>query len=134
MGITVAPLTTAVMGAVSEDYAGIASGINNTIARSAGVLAVALLGAMVLYTYTKSIEQEIKLMDISNDLKNEIIFESSNFAAARIPDGLSVEKTNLVKNLLNDSFVSSFNRVVYVASFLTLLGGLMSIIFIRNKK
>jgi len=134
MGITVAPLTTAVMGAVSEDYAGIASGINNTLARSAGVLAVALLGAMVLYTYTKSIEHNLEGMDISKAIKNEIVIESSNFAAAKIPDGLSVEKTNLVKNLLNDSFVSAFNRVVYVASILTLLGGLMSIIFIRRKK
>jgi EmrB/QacA subfamily drug resistance transporter len=134
MGITVAPLTTAVMGAVSEDYAGIASGINNTLARSAGVLAVALLGAMVLYTYTKSIEQNLEGMDISRNIKNEIVIESSNFAAADVPDGLSVEKTNLVKNLLNDSFVSSFNRVVYVASILTLVGGLMSIIFIRSKR
>ncbi|TFH19535.1 MAG: DHA2 family efflux MFS transporter permease subunit [Bacteroidia bacterium] len=134
MGITVALLTTAVMGAVSEDHAGIASGINNTIARSAGVLAVALLGAMVLYTFTKSIEGGIEVMDISKDIKNEIVIESSNFAAARVPDGLSVEKKVLVKELLNDSFVGAFNRIVYVASLLTLLGGLMSIIFIRNKK
>jgi EmrB/QacA subfamily drug resistance transporter len=134
MGITVAPLTTAVMGAVSEDHAGIASGINNTIARSAGVLAVALLGAMVLYTFTKSIEGGIEAMDISKDIKNEIVIESSNFAAARVPDGLSVEKKILVKELLNDSFVGAFNRIVYVACLLTLLGGLMSIIFIRNKK
>ena len=134
MGITVAPLTTAVMGAVSEDYAGIASGINNTLARSAGVLAVALLGAMVLYTFTKSIEQEIVGMDISKSIKNEIVIESSNFAAAKVPESLSVEKAKLVKKLFNDSFVSAFNRIVYVASFLTLLGGLTSIIFIRRKQ
>ena len=53
MGITVAPLTTAVMGAVSDDNAGIASGINNTVARAAGVLAIALLGALVLFSFNK---------------------------------------------------------------------------------
>jgi EmrB/QacA subfamily drug resistance transporter len=134
MGITVAPLTIAVMGAVSEDNTGIASGINNTIARSAGVLAVALLGAMVLYTFSKSIEQEMEVMDISIEMKNEIMTESLKFAAAKVPDGLSSVKKDLIKNLLNDSFVDSFNRVVYVASILTLLGGLMSIILIRSNK
>ena len=134
MGITVAPLTTAAMGAVSEDYSGIASGINNTLARSAGVLAVALLGAMALSIFTNSIEGELAAMDIATEIKHEIKIESSKFAAAEVPDGLSLENTSLIRKLFNDSFVSAFNRVVYIASFLTLMGGIMSIIFIRRNK
>jgi len=133
MGITVAPLTTGVMGAVSTSNSGIASGINNTVARAAGVLAVALMGAFVLFSFKESIEHRIALMDISDSMKNEIMLEASNFAAAEVPDGLTGDNKDIVEQLLKDSFIGAFNRAIYIASMLTLLGGLMAFVFIDRK-
>lgn len=134
MGITVAPLTTAVMGAVSEDDVGIASGINNTVARAASVLAVALMGSLGLFSFQESLQKEVDLMAISVELKNDINVESAKFAAATVPSDLSAENKVYVRKLLKGSFVIAFNKVVYVSSILTLLGGLMAFMFIRNKK
>jgi EmrB/QacA subfamily drug resistance transporter len=54
LATTVTPLTTAVLEDVREDYSGIASAINNAIARIAGLLAVAIIGVIVGRTISLS--------------------------------------------------------------------------------
>jgi MFS family permease len=58
LSATVAPLTNTVLGAVPQHNAGVASGINNQIARVASLLAIAAVGAVVAATFESELGRE----------------------------------------------------------------------------
>ena len=56
MTLAVGPLTAAVMGAVPEGHTGVASGVNNAVARIAGLLAIALLGLLLSAVFVSALD------------------------------------------------------------------------------
>lgn len=61
MGLVVSPLSTAVMTSVEDSETGVASGVNNAVARVAGLVAVALLGAVVAKVFEQGLGSAAEL-------------------------------------------------------------------------
>src|SRR5262249_58460041 len=59
MAITVAPLTTTVMNSIGQKRAGIASGVNNAVARTASLVAIAVLGVVMLQAFKSSLDRRL---------------------------------------------------------------------------
>ena len=56
MGLVIAPLSTAVMTSTDDASSGIASGVNNGVARVAGLFAVAVLGLVATLVYSSLVD------------------------------------------------------------------------------
>jgi EmrB/QacA subfamily drug resistance transporter len=69
MTITVAPLTTTVMGSVPGERAGVASGINNAVARVASLLAIAVLGIVFVWTHHATLAARLDQLHVPQDAR-----------------------------------------------------------------
>lgn len=132
MGITVAPLTSTVMGAVPEGRTGIASGINNTMARTAGVLAIAVLGSLVLFLFQDHLQTKSSGLSLTPSNRAMLLKEAPKLAEAKPPKGLNDKTEEKIEEVINLSFIEAFNITCYIAAGLCWLGSLTAILFVRN--
>jgi EmrB/QacA subfamily drug resistance transporter len=124
MTITVAPLTTTVMGAVETHRAGVASGINNTVARVAGLLAIAVFGVLLAQKFDAEVEPRLDRLALLPAARTQIEKELPKMAGAELKD-VQMEPSQRAAVLLSidEAFVSSFRLVAIGSALLALAGG-----------
>jgi EmrB/QacA subfamily drug resistance transporter len=134
MGITVAPLTTAVMGAAPQDSAGIASGINNAVARTASVLAIAILGALGLFTFSSSLETRSSELPLTDEARSQLRDEARKLADANAPAGLGAELVISVELAIKLAFVDTFRLVTLIGAGLAFLSAACAALLVEGQK
>nr|MDQ3398309.1 MFS transporter [Deinococcota bacterium] len=133
MAVSVAPLTTAVMGAVASHYAGTASGVNNAVARVASLLAVALLGIIMLFAFNTALTGHLAPLDLDPQVRQALDAERVNLANARLPDGLDANLSATLERAIDASFVAGFRVVMVIAAGLALASALVAWLMIEGR-
>jgi hypothetical protein len=123
MAVSVAPLTTVVMGAVDGDRAGLASGVNNAVARVASLIAVALLGVMATGVFGSALEREVAGEELSPAARGVVDVARQDLAGARLPGDLPVAERERITAAIDRAFVNAFRRVVALCALLAAAAG-----------
>jgi EmrB/QacA subfamily drug resistance transporter len=134
MAITVAPLTTTVMGAVKVRQAGIASGINNAVARTAGLLSIAVLSIIVLRAFNFGLDRRLAPLKIPPEVQQVLDQQRIKLAGAEVPAGLSNELSAALRRAIAESFVDSFRLVIFIAVGLALVSALIAALTLKNRE
>ncbi len=124
MTITVAPLTTTVMGAVETHRAGVASGINNTVARVAGLLAIAVFGVVLSHRFNTEVRPRLDRVALSPVARTQIEKQLPKMAGAELKSvGIDPSQRAAVQMAIDESFVSGFRLAVIGSAILSLAAG-----------
>jgi Major Facilitator Superfamily len=121
MAITVAPLTTAVMGAVDTAHSGVASGINNTVSRVAGLLTIAVFGVFLSRTFEAQVRPRLEQLALSSAATAKIDEQLPKMAGAQL-DSVPLEPRQraAARHAIDEAFVAGFRLVVLGSAILAL--------------
>jgi EmrB/QacA subfamily drug resistance transporter len=120
MAVSVAPLTTVVMDAVDEDRVGTASGINNAVARVAGVLAIAVFGVVMVVGFSNQLNRRLSDVQMPAEVRAELQSNESRLAALTVPAGVEPATASAIESSIQSSFVFSFRLVMWICAGLAL--------------
>jgi EmrB/QacA subfamily drug resistance transporter len=122
MAVTVAPLTTTVMTSVPSDHAGVASGVNNTVARVAGLLAIAVFGVVLTRRFDAEIRPQLEASWITPAAKAQIQKELPKMAGAQLDSvALDPPQRSVVNAEIHEAFLSGYRLVTIEAAVLALI-------------
>jgi EmrB/QacA subfamily drug resistance transporter len=118
MAITVAPLTTTVMSAVAQNRAGVASGVNNALARTAGLIAIAVLGIVMLQVFKSELDRRLNVANLSPLVAQSLHAQSTKLAAITVPEDQDPAARQLIRRAIEESFVSGFRAIMAIGAIL----------------
>jgi EmrB/QacA subfamily drug resistance transporter len=133
LAATVAPLTATVLSSVEPGHSGLASGVNNAVARVAGLLAIAALGAVVSAAFQARLDSILKFRD-GNPQARAAIAAVRNRPLVTDVSGLPGAERQKVHAALVDSSVYAFRIGMGIGAGLAILGGVVALVGIENPR
>jgi EmrB/QacA subfamily drug resistance transporter len=133
LSMTVAPLTATVLADADDSNAGIASGVNNAIARVAGLVAIAAVGAVVAASFGSRLDDELGSQVAASPKVAAAVERAKTKPLAAVEvQGVPEDVQASVREAGQDASVGAFRVGMAIATALVALGGLLGLLGIRN--
>ncbi len=134
LSMTVAPLTAAVLAGAESSQAGIASGVNNAIARVAGLLGTAAVGAVVAGSFGSALDEHLSGVTLGPAAR-AAVSQAKRLPLGR-PDvhGLVSAQASALTRAAEQASLHSFHLGMAIAGLLVAAGGVVGVVGIRNPK
>jgi EmrB/QacA subfamily drug resistance transporter len=135
LSMTVAPLTSTVLADADDSNAGIASGVNNAIARVASLVAIAAVGAVVAATFGSKLDEEVGEQALARPEVARAVEQAQQQPLAVVEvQGVPDDVAASVSESAEDASVSAFRMGLGIATALVALGGVLGLIGITNPR
>jgi hypothetical protein len=134
LSMTVAPLTAAILAGVHESEAGIASAVNNAVARVAGLIATVAVGALVAAQFSASLDQSLEGRPLTKS--GEVAVAEAKRLTLGRPSvaGVPPREAAAITDGSNAASLDAFRLGIGVAGGLVIVGGLIGAAGIRNPR
>jgi EmrB/QacA subfamily drug resistance transporter len=133
MSIVIAPLTKSALS-VANNYSGAASGVNNAVARIAGLLAIAILGAIIISLFKGQLADSIHTSRLNQNQQQQIMLQENKLGGITMPQNFSDTSKKIAQNAVDNSFIYGFRYAMGINAFLAFLSAFVSFLTIHNKK
>ena len=134
VGITIAlaPLTNVVMTSVPDGKSSLASAVNNSISRLAGLLVLSGLMLVLSRAFDHSLTQHLSSSSLPSNAKDSLYAGRSLMAADEIPNSLTGKEKETAAAILADSYMDGYELVMYCCAVAALLSALPIIFWWRG--
>jgi EmrB/QacA subfamily drug resistance transporter len=132
LSMTVAPLTATALNSVAENRVGVASGINNAVSRVAGVLAIAIFGALIAGKFASTVDGKVSGTGLSAQADQVISKAKDNPLQRPDTGGLPPAQAAEVESATAAGAEDGFHLALMTAGSLMIVGGVVAGIGLRN--
>jgi MFS family permease len=130
MAVSVAPLTTTVMNSVPQNRVGIASGVNNAVARGAGLVAIAVLGIVMLHAFNHALDRRLSEWKLSPSALQSLQGERSKLAGASLSEEFDELTRQAIARVIDESFVHAFRLLMGIGATLSVASAIVALVLI----
>ncbi len=133
LAATVAPLTATVLGSVEPGHSGLASGVNNAVARVAGLLAIAALGAVVSSSFASRLDHDLRGAHLSPQARAFVAAARRRPLVTTVSAVPAADRATIHRALV-DASVDAFRIGIGIGAGLAAVGGVIALIGIENPR